>query len=147
MQQYDEDTNNNPVIDEYMSPQLETLANQPTAAAAVAQFYRKLQKSQGPVLDSLFSGDISLGGDIATDDNTDYVPVLEMLAEEQQFSVKFLQLESLGGVDQSLVQIVSDDNCPAVTVCLGTGQHSKNQAARYRIFNLGLQAYRLSLNE
>ena len=127
MQQYEEDTNNNPVVDEYMSPQLQTLANQPTAAASVADFYRKLQKSHGPVLDSLFSGDISLGGDIAEDD---YVPVLEMLAEEQEFTVKFLQLESLEGVEQSLVQILSDNNCPAVTVCLGTGQFSKNEAAR-----------------
>ena len=98
-----EDTNNNPVTEMeahlHLPPQLPTLASQPTAAASVASFYQRLQKSHGPVLDSLHCGDICLAADLAT---YDYAPVLESLAEEQLFEVKFLQLESVQGAEQSL---------------------------------------------
>ena len=126
-----EDTNNNPVTEMeahlHLPPQLPTLASQPTAAASVASFYQRLQKSHGPVLDSLHCGDICLAADLAT---YDYAPVLESLAEEQLFEVKFLQLESVQGAEQSLVQILADGQPHAVTVCLGTGPGSKNSAAR-----------------
>ena len=44
--------------------------------------------------------------------------------------MKFLQLESVDGVEQSLVQLLSEGLQPAVTVCLGVGPASKNAAAR-----------------
>jgi len=105
-------------------PQIQTLADQPAAAASVADFYQGLQKSSGPFLDNLHSGEICL----ATD-TTDFVDILEQLASEQQFRLQFLQLESLEGIEQSLVQIFSRGD-RAVTVCLGQGEGSKNSAAR-----------------
>ena len=107
---------------------LSTLSSQPSAAASVANFYQRLQKSHGTILDNLQGGNICLGGDITKED---YVPVLEMLALEQKFDVKFLQLESLEGAEQSLVQILTDGQPHAITVCLGMGPYSKNSAARY----------------
>ena len=107
---------------------LSTLSSQPSAAASVANFYHRLQKSHGTILDNLQGGNICLGGDITKED---YVPVLEMLALEQKFDVKFLQLESLEGAEQSLVQILTDGQPHAITVCLGMGPYSKNSAARY----------------
>ena len=106
------------------APQLQTLADHPAAAASVADFYQGLQKSSGPFLDNLHSGEICL----ATD-TTDFVDILEQLASEQQFRLQFLQLESLEGIEQSLVQIFSRGD-RAVTVCLGQGEGSKNSAAR-----------------
>jgi len=105
-------------------PRIQTLADQPAAAASVADFYQGLQKSSGPFLDNLHSGEICL----ATD-TTDFVDILEQLASEQQFRLQFLQLESLEGIEQSLVQIFSRGD-RAVTVCLGQGEGSKNSAAR-----------------
>ena len=106
------------------APHLQTLADQPAAAASVADFYQGLQKSSGPYLENLHSGEICL----ATD-TTDFVIILEQLASEQHFRLQFLQLESLEGIEQSLVQIFSRGD-RAVTVCLGQGDGSKNSAAR-----------------
>jgi len=134
------DTNNNPVVEEESncsSPTLSTLTSQPSAAASVANFYQKLQKSHGTILDNLHGGNICLGGDITKED---YVPVLEMLAHEQQFEVKFLQLESLEGVEQSLVQILTDGQPHAITVCLGMGPYSKNSAARCALMYIKLMS-------
>ena len=50
--------------------------------------------------------------------------------QEQEFLVKYLELESVEGVEQSLVQILDEGIPPAVTVCLGQGPGSKNSAAR-----------------
>ena len=50
--------------------------------------------------------------------------------QEQEFAVQYLQLESVDGVEQSLVQILNEGLHPAVTVCLGEGPGSKNSAAR-----------------
>ena len=50
--------------------------------------------------------------------------------------MKHLKLESLGEVEQSLVQIFNAGSHPAVTVCLGTGVESRQSAARSdRIFH------------
>ena len=85
-----------------------------------------------------------IGGDVSQDD---FVPFLEMLAEEQHFDVKWLQLEDGEGVEQSLVQILSDVDTPAVTVCLGMGPFSKNWAARYKkILNLLVIINQLIIN-
>ena len=100
-----EDTNNNPMKDSITdltdpalasqtSLSLPALQSQPTAAASVADFYRRLQKSQGRVLDSLHSGDTCLAEDFKI---KDYAPILASLADEQKFEVKFLALESLEG--------------------------------------------------
>ena len=132
-----EDKNNNPLtgpmtdlsdhaLDTVTS--LATLQSQPTAAASVADFYRRLQKSQGNVLDGLHSGDTCLAEDYNV---RNYAPILESLADEQKFEVKFLALESLDGVEQSLVQIMTDGQPHAVTVCLGMGDNSQSSAARY----------------
>merc|ERR1712098_721420 len=122
-----DDANNNQVnVDqEYLNPRLQTLFNQPSVAASVARFYQKLQKSHGEVLESLHNGSICLGGDVSQED---FVPILEMLAEEQHFDLEWLKLGNIDGPEQSLVQIqMSDDvHTPAVTVCLGTGANSKN---------------------
>jgi len=115
------DKNNNQGV--CPTPQLPTLANQPDAAASVAHFYLGLQKSSGPLLDRLHSGDICL----ATE-TTNFVDILEQLASEQHFRLQFLQLESLEGIEQSLVQIFNTGDI-AVTVCLGQGEGSKNSAA------------------
>jgi len=98
-----------------------------SSAAAVGEFYRRLQKSHGVVLDKLTSGELCLAGDMTL---TDFSPILEELGLEQNFAVKFLQLESVDDVEQSLVQILSEGLQPAVTVCLGMGPGSKNLAAR-----------------
>ena len=134
-----EDTNNNPVNDSITdladpafasqtSLSLPALQSQPTAAASVADFYRRLQKSQGRVLDSLHSGDTCLAEDFKI---KDYAPILASLADEQKFEVKFLALESLEGVEQSLVQIMTEGQPHAVTVCLGMGDNSQSSAARW----------------
>jgi len=134
-----DDANNNPVnVDpEFLNPRLETLSNKPSMAASVARFYQKLQKSHGEVLESLHNGSICLGGDVSQDD---FVPFLEMLAEEQHFDVKWLQLEDGEGVEQSLVQILSDVDTQAVTVCLGMGPFSKNWAARCALMYIKLMS-------
>ena len=103
--------------------QLHTIADHPPAAASVADFYQGLQKSSGLLLDRLHSGEICLAVE-----TVDFVDILEQLANEQQFRLQFLQLESLEGIDQSLVQIFSSGD-RAVTVCLGQGEGSKNSAA------------------
>ena len=133
-----EDTNNNPVtgsMTDLSDPALAsvtslpvpTLQSQPTAAASVADFYRRLQKSQGKVLDGLHTGDTCLAEDYNI---RNYAPILESLADEQKFEVKFLALESLEGVEQSLVQIMTEGQPHAVTVCLGMGDNSQSSAAR-----------------
>lgn len=118
------DPNNNMDATSCPAQQLHTLADQPAAAASVADFYQGLQKSSGHILDRLHSGEICLA--IET---MDCVDILEQLASEQQFRLQFLQLESLEGLEQSLVQIFSSGD-RAVTVCLGQGEGSKNSAAR-----------------
>ena len=136
---HQEDTNNNPVrgsITDLTDPSLASqtslsipaLQSQPTAAASVADFYRRLQKSQGRVLDGLHTGDTCLAEDFKI---RDYAPVLVSLADEQKFEVKFLALESLEGVEQSLVQIMTEGQPHAVTVCLGMGDNSQSSAARW----------------
>jgi len=134
-----DDANNNPVnVDpEYLDPRLETLSNQPSLAASVARFYQNLQKSHGEVLESLHNGSICLGGDVSLND---FVPLLEKLAEEQLFDVEWLQFEDVDGVQQSLVQILSDVETPAVTVCLGMGPYSKNWAARCALMYIKLMS-------
>jgi len=135
-----DDANNNPVnVDqEYLNPRLQTLSNQPSVAASVARFYQKLQKSHGEVLESLHNGSICLGGDVSQED---FVPLLEMLAEEQHFDLQWLKLGNIDGLEQSLVQILSDDvHTPAVTVCLGTGANSKNWAARCALMYIKLMS-------
>jgi len=136
-----DDANNNPVnVDqEYLNPRLQTLFNQPSVAASVARFYQKLQKSHGEVLESLHNGSICLGGDVSQED---FVPILEMLAEEQHFDLEWLKLGNIDGPEQSLVQIqMSDDvHTPAVTVCLGTGANSKNWAARCALMYIKLMS-------
>ena len=131
-----EDTNNNPVtgsMTDLSDPalasltSLPTLQSQPTAAASVADFYRRLQKSQGKVLDGLHTGDTCLTEDYNV---RNYAPILESLADEQRFEVRFLALESLEGVEQSLVQIKTEGQPHAVTVCLGMGDNSQSSAAR-----------------
>ena len=133
-----EDTNNNPVtgsmtdlsesaLASLTSLGLPTLQSQPTAAASVANFYRRLQKSRGQVLDGLHTGDTCLAEDYNV---RNYAPILESLADEQKFEVKFLALESLEGVEQSLVQIMTEGQPHAVTVCLGMGENSQSSAAR-----------------
>ena len=117
----DSDTNNN--LDQ-QTQVIQTLADFPSAAASVADFYTGLQRSSGHLLEKLQSGEICL----ALDD-VDYVVTLESLASEQNFRLQFLQLESLEGIEQSLVQIFSSGD-KAVTVCLGQGEGSKNSAAR-----------------
>ena len=112
------------------------------SARSVGEFYRKLHESHGEILDKLTGGQICLAEDITT---ANYARVLDDLAQvsiivvpsyqphfpqEQQFGVKFLQLESVDGVEQSLVQLLSEGLQPAVTVCLGVGPASKNAAAR-----------------
>ena len=112
------------------------------SARSVGEFYRKLHESHGEILDKLTGGQICLAEDINT---ANYARVLDDLAQvsiivvpsyqphfpqEQQFGVKFLQLESVDGVEQSLVQLLSEGLQPAVTVCLGVGPASKNAAAR-----------------
>ena len=116
------DSNNN--VDGCPGQQLPTLADQPSAAASVADFYQGLQKSSGLILDRLHSGEICLAME-----TMDCVDLLEQLASEQQFRLQFLQVESLEGLEQSLVQIFSSGD-RAVTVCLGQGEGSKNSAAR-----------------
>ena len=131
----EDDSNNNQQahVEEFppqtsTTPTLPTLASQPTAAASVVTFYHRLQRSHGPVLDSLHNEELCLGGDLAQED---YIQVLELLAREQMFEVKFVQPESLDNVEQSLVQIYADGQPHAVTVCMGMGPFSKNFAARY----------------
>ena len=112
------------------------------SARSVGEFYRKLHESHGEILDKLTGGQICLAEDITT---ANYARILDDLAQvsiivvpsyqpyfpqEQQFGVKFLQLESVDGVEQSLVQLLSEGLQPAVTVCLGVGPASKNAAAR-----------------
>ena len=116
------DPNNN--IDDCQEYHIPSIANQPCAAASVADFYQGLQKSSGIVLDMLHSGEINLAVD-----QSDFVETLEKLASEQQFRLQFLQLERLEDLEQSLVQIFSSGDS-AVTVCLGTGPGSKNSAAK-----------------
>jgi len=140
----DDSNNNKPAVaelEEYspVTSSIPRLSSQPTAAASVATFYYRLQQSHGPVLDSLHSGDICLGGDITQED---YVPVLQLLAREQQFEVKFVQLESLDNVEQSLVQICDDGQSHAVTVCIGMGPFSKNFAARCALMYIKLMSAR-----
>lgn len=149
-----DDDNNNPMKEEMetkttkddttssntmnlMSPGLQTLASQPTAAASVTTFYYRLQRSQGPVLDNLHNGNICLAGDLSTED---YVPVLEMLAQEQQFQARFIQLESLDNIQQSLVQIITEGQDHPVTVCVGMGPYSKNFAARAALMYIKLMS-------
>eukprot|EP00092_Neocalanus_flemingeri_P024392 GFUD01026448.1.p1 GENE.GFUD01026448.1~~GFUD01026448.1.p1 ORF type:complete len:227 (-),score=60.11 GFUD01026448.1:273-953(-) len=116
------DSNNN--VDGCPVRQIQTLADQPSAAASVADFYQGLQKSSGLLLDKLHNDEICLAIE-----SMDCVDILEQLADEQQFRLQFLQVESLEGLDQSLVQIFSSGD-RAVTVCLGQGEGSKNSAAR-----------------
>ena len=131
----EDDSNNNQQahVEEFppqtsTTPTLPTLASQPTAAASVVTFYHRLQRSHGPVLDSLRSEELCLGRDLAQED---YIQVLELLAREQMFEVKFVQPERLDNVEQSLVAIYADGQPHAVTVCMGMGPFSKNFAARY----------------
>ena len=102
---------------------LPTLQSQPTAAASVANFYRRLQKSQGKVLDGLHTGDTCLAEDYNV---RNYAPILESLADEQKFEVKFLALESLEGVEQSLVQIMTEGQPHAVTMYVP--RHGRKQS-------------------
>jgi len=145
-----EDTNNNPVtgsmtdlsdsaLASVTSLGLPTLQSQPTAAASVANFYRRLQKSQGKVLDGLHTGDTCLAEDYNV---LNYAPILESLADEQMFEVKFLALESLEGVEQSLVQIMTEGHPHAVTVCLGMGDNSQSSAARCALTYIKLMSER-----
>jgi len=115
-------------------PGVPSLQSQPAVAASVADFYAGLQRSSGPELERLHTGQTCLAAD-----TTDFVTCLESLAAEQGFSIKFLSLESLEGVEQSLVQIFccggSGGAGPAspgrvITVCLGMGPASKSEAAR-----------------
>lgn len=143
-----EDTNNNPVtgsMTDLSDPalasltSLPTLQSQPTAAASVADFYRRLQKSQGKVLDGLHTGDTCLAEDYNV---RNYAPILESLADEQRFEVRFLVLESLEGVEQSLVQIKTEGQPHAVTVCLGMGDNSQSSAARCALMYIKLMSER-----
>jgi len=143
-----EDKNNNPLTGSMTDlsdhaldsvTNLATLQSQPTAAASVADFYRRLQKSQGNVLDGLHSGDTCLAEDYNV---RNYAPILESLADEQKFEVKFLALESLDGVEQSLVQIMTEGQPHAVTVCLGMGDNSQSSAARCALTYIKLMSER-----
>ena len=75
----------------------------------------RLQRSQGPVLDSLHNGNICLAGDVSSED---YASVLEMLAQEQQFQARFIELESLDNLEQSLVQIITEGQDHPVTLLM-----------------------------
>jgi len=123
------DTNNN-VDAEAFPPNDENtpiLADQPSAAASVTEFYLSLQKSSGYLLDKLHNEEIFL-----TAESVDFVEILEQLAAEQNFRLQFVQVESLEGVEQTLVQMFSSAD-KVVTVCLGQGEGSKNSAARFAL--------------
>jgi len=123
------DTNNN-VEAEALAPNnhnIPILADQPSAAASVTEFYLGLQKSSGYLLDKLHNDEICLAAE-----SVDFVEILEQLAAEQNFRLQFVQVESLEGVEQSLVQMFSCAD-KVVTVCLGQGEGSKNSAARFAL--------------
>ena len=58
--------------------------------------------------------------------------------------MKHLKLESLGEVEQSLVQIFNAGSHPAVTVCLGTGVESRQSAARSEYFSFFTRLLQIS---
>lgn len=140
-QQNNETNNNREVVLEGAGPRscgpglpgAPSLQSQPAVAASVADFYAGLQRSSGPELERLHTGQTCLAAE-----TTDFVTCLESLAAEQGFTIKFLSLESLEGVEQSLVQIFCGGGggagpaCPGrvITVCLGMGPASKSEAAR-----------------